>query len=82
MKVFLIEGKDGNIDPYDDVLKRVGMVGRPEVEVLKFKSTSKPTKLSYELGELREAINDNFEKTGKNTLVHCYINSGESRLDE
>ena len=41
MKVLLIEGSGGDIQPYEDVLSRVGIVTRnkeerPEVEVLKF----------------------------------------------
>ena len=31
MKVLLVEGKGGAIAPYEDVLKRVGITGRPEV---------------------------------------------------
>ena len=33
MKVLLIEGVGGNIKPYESVLKRVGITGRPEVEL-------------------------------------------------
>ena len=35
MKVMLIEGEGGNVEPYEDVLAIVGMTGRPEVEVIK-----------------------------------------------
>ena len=36
MKVLLIEGSGGDISPYSDVLKRVGITEGYEVELLKF----------------------------------------------
>ena len=35
MKVILIEGEGGDIGPYHETLDRIGIIGRPEVEVIK-----------------------------------------------
>ena len=75
MKVLLIEGKGGNIDPYNEVLKRVGMVNRPEVEVIKIRDKPQYNNLSYHVRQISEAIDKNFALTGKKTLLHCYISA-------
>ena len=36
LKVFLIEAGDGDISGYEAHLKRFGILGRPEVELVKF----------------------------------------------
>ena len=36
LKVFLIEAEEGDISGYEAHLNRFGIIGRPEVEVLKF----------------------------------------------
>ena len=41
MKVLLIEGPGGNIAPYEAHLNRIGISGRPEVELFKLKQKSR-----------------------------------------
>ena len=41
MKVLLIEGPGGNIDPYAAHLNRIGICGRSEVEIIKLRQKSR-----------------------------------------
>ena len=41
MKVLLIEGPGGNVDPYAAHLNRIGICGRSEVEIIKLRQKSR-----------------------------------------
>ena len=60
MKVFLIEGVGGDIISYENALKNIGIIGRPEVEVIKYTVNSEEDQKAI-IDQLILQINANVE---------------------
>ena len=60
---------------------RAGLVGRIEVEVIKFSKEMTREDVLEGIHNVGTRVRNNETETGKLTLIHAYLSAGNTRLD-
>ena len=81
MMVLLFEDAEGDFSEYEQHLMRAGLVGRIEVEVIKFSKEMTREDVLEGIHNVGTRVRNNETETGKLTLIHAYLSAGNTRLD-